>query len=429
MTHIVAREHDLLVRGAKPAGSGPSVHGVPADAFDELRKFMQTPVEGNKGQTEVLARSTLLGQQHALRLRQWVGVICTPQGTTLEILPKTHEPEHLQDGVTASRTMLFKMLAAGGSNYRAALPADLNAADMPLFEVVLRYALEVFKKAIRQGLPQTYQEVMEERLGLKGRLNIPQQVKQPHHRMHLLHVKYDEFLPDRPETRLARLAVERIARLTRRNDSKRLARELLHALEHVSPSRQVKQDFQSVKLERGYRHFAPALDVAKLVLYELNPLTAAGQSRATAVLFDMNRVYETYVAHLLRSQFPEWEVKTQVTGKALGKVLDKSVFRLRPDLLITAPEGVIVADTKWKRLDPDQIPAYGILNADAYQMLAYSEVFQKDQSTKTLWLIYPSVSGLPEHLPPMKLTGERTLRVVCLDLLKDPPVFTGIHEG
>ncbi|WP_135230615.1 McrC family protein [Deinococcus fonticola] len=433
MTYVVAREYDLIVRGPKPEGSGPGVHAFPPQAFDELRTFVQRPVAGKQGESEVLARPTLKGSQPALRLRQWVGVIRVSTGATLEILPKTHERSGNTDTETAieqSRALLVRMLAAAGENYRTALPADLDPARMPLFEVVLRYALEILKTAIRRGIPHTYLNVEEERIGLRGRLNTPRQANQPPYRAHLLHVSYDEFLPDRPEPRLVRLALERIARHTLRSDNRRIARELLASLEGVPSSREVKKDFQAWELERGYAHFTPAKSVCKLILEELNPLTAGERSRATAVLFDMNVIFEEYIAELLRKQNPEWTVKTQEKGKSLGHRLNadgskgKAAFPIRPDLLLEHPtRPLIVADTKWKRLSPDKLTTLGVSNADAYQMVAYSEIFQSTSQTREVWLVYPWVPDIPTGPLNFKVASGQTLRLVLVDLAQVTPTL------
>lgn len=428
MTAIVAREYDLIVRGAV-TGDDPTVHSLPPTSFDALRVFLQQPVQGHRGKEEVIGKPTLRGSQPALRLQQWVGVIRTPDGATLEILPKTHEHtvQDAGESVVRSRALLMRMLAVAGDNYRAALPADLNPARMPLFEVVLRYALETLRSAIRRGVPHTYHEVEEERPGLRGRLNLPRQLQQPPHRAHLLHVRYDEFLPDRPETRLVKLTLERVARLTRRSDSRRLARELLHALADVPASREITQDFARWKLDRGSRHFAPAQGICRLVLGELNPLVGGQTARVTAVLFDMNRVYETYVAHLLRVQHPQWVVQTQVKGESLGTVVGtgRQVFLLRPDLLVSgAGLGLIVADTKWKRLKADKAFPHGVSTADAYQMLAYGTVFQEQPGERRLCLIYPRVAGVPELLPAIQLPGGGILEVLTVDLEQQRPVLS-----
>ena len=307
-----------------------------------------------------MATLTRSGRDDALKLTQWVGIIRLPGGTALEILPKTHERPGNRlnsDSLERSRALLLKMLAATDERFRVAPPAELDTARMPLLEVVLRYALEGIRAAVRRGVPHAYVNVREERAGLRGRLDLPRQVRQPPSRAHLFHVSFDDFLPDRPETRLVRLAVGRIGQLTAVGGTRRLARELGHLMDDVPPSTDVHRDFSAWRLERGHSHFAPLESLCRLVLLELNPLVAGQEATAHALLFDMNKVYEAYVAHLLRAQHPTWTVETQVTDRALGQAGPSPAFRLRPDLLVTLPNGqVIVADTKWKRLEPCQVP-------------------------------------------------------------------------
>ena len=410
-THLVVREYDLLLLGERSRQD--SVGAVLArPAFEALDALARGALSG-------VLTSTRQGAVPALKLGSHVGVLRTPDGTVIEVLPKTHERG---DDAGASRALLLRMLAATDVRFRVAPPADLDPARMPLFEVFLRYTLEGFKAAIRRGVPHAYVTVEEERSGFRGRLHLSRQVRQPAHRAHLLHVQYDEYLPDRPETRLVRLSLERIQRMTVLDASRRLARELLLALEGVPPCVDVQRDLQAWRTDRGHAHFAPLEDLCRLVLHELNPLAGGSSSRALSVLFPMERVFEAYVAGRLRTQQPGWTVRTQVTEQALGDAQGRPAFPLRPDLHLTLPGGeIIIADTKWKRLESNP-PTYGVSNADAYQMLAYSEVFQQGQPAPRLWLIYPRLQGLPEHPAPIRLPGGRSLSVVLLNL-DQPDLF------
>lgn len=416
--HFEVREHDLLVRGPRPPDARTNVTALPPETFDALQAVLLDPAYDLNAP---VAKPTRVGGALALQLTQWVGILQTPDGTTVEILPKTHERPGARAqpaSLERSRALLLRMLSATDERFRVAPPADLQTAQMPLYEVVIRYALEGIRAAVRRGVPHTYVPVQEERPGLRGRLDLPRQVRQPPHRAHLLHVTYDEFLPDRPETRLTRLSVERLRALTRLPASQRLARELLHALDEVPPSRNIHLDFAGWRLDRGHSHFAALEGICRMVLYELNPVVAGPQVQAQALLFDMNRVYESYVAGLLRVHFPDWSIQTQVTNRALGQVHGQRAFPLRPDLLLTRPDGtLIIADTKWKRLRPGQSPTFGITNADAYQMLAYSQAFHAPSASSfPLWLIYPRLKELPDASTPITLVGGRSLTVVTVDL-------------
>ncbi len=411
MTVLSVGEHETVVRGERTGHfDRPTLSEAAFDAVTELISDQEL---------SPIASRTFHQARPAIKLSQWVGVLRIPDGTVLEILPKLHRHG---DDPGKSRELLLKMLAAVDERFRHAPSTELDPTRMPLFEVFLRYALEGFRSAVRRGVPHAYTAVNEERVGLRGRLDLPRQLLQLPHRAHLLHVEYDEYLPDRPETRLVRLSVERIASMTKVTRSKRLARELLFALDGVPASHLVQQDFRAWRLERGYPHFKALEALCRLVLFELNPLVSGKKSTSFAVLFDMNRVYESYVTKQLQRQFPLWKVQTQVGGHSLGSINGQRAFSLRPDLVITLPNGShVIADTKWKRLSPNDPPIYGVSNADAYQMLAYSEVFQQGQQEQELWLIYPYIPGFPVRSPIVYIAGNRQLRLLTIDLSINNP--------
>lgn len=425
--HLLVREHDTLLQGTVSQTGDQNVHTLNPQDFESLQSLViDQSSTGEKAESlNPVATLTRLGHANALKLAQWVGIIRLPGGTTVEILPKTHErPGARQQpgSLECSRALLLRMLAATDERFRVAPPAELDTARMPLLEVVLRYALEGIRAAVRRGVPHAYVTVQQERPGLRGRLDLPRQVRQLASRAHLFHVTFDEYLPDRPEARLVRLAVGRIGQLTKVDGTRRLARELGYVLDDVPPSIDIRRDFSAWRLERGHSHFAPLEALCRLILLELNPLVGGQEATAHALLFDMNKVYEAYVAHLLRVQQPDWTVETQVTDRALGNVGLHAAFRLRPDLLITLPGGqIIVGDTKWKRLKPDKAPTYDVSNADAYQMLAYSQVFQHAQAQREVCLIYPRLPSLPLHMAPIELAGGVTLRLITIDLHAETP--------
>ena len=111
-----------------------------------------------------------------------------------------------------------------------------------------------------------------------------------------------------------------------------------------------------------------------------------------------------------------WVVKAW-RGAALATTAQGKAFPVRPDLYVKTTEGhIIVADTKWKRLDPSGGNTYGIRNADAYQLLAYSEVFQGQDGRRDVVLLYPELPGLPEHFDPLILPSGSALHVQTVPL-------------
>lgn len=412
MNSHVLREYDLIVQGQVSGWRGRQFF-LNAEQFQSLTALIERET-GKQDPTNLNPVATFMHEKGrpAMKLSQWVGLLRLADGTILEILPKTHQGG---EDPKACREVLLRMLTATDERFKVAPPGELDPARKPLYEVFLSYALAGFRAALRRGVPHAYVTVEEERAGLRGKLNLNRQVRQLPSRSHLLHVTYDEYLPDRPETRLVRSSVERIARLTTMDHTRRLARETLQVLEGVPLSQNVEADFERWRLERGNAHFAPLKALARLILLDLNPLASGEKVQSLSVLFDMNKVYEAYVVWMLRRDHPDWVIRTQVKEKSLGTLHGNPVFNLKPDLHITLPDGeVVIADTKWKRLKNDPKKAFEVKQDDAYQMLAYSIKYQNPGGQ--LWLLYPRTPDGPPTDVTIQYPQDRSLVIRQVDL-------------
>jgi len=90
-----------------------------------------------------------------------------------------------------------------------------------------------------------------------------------------------------------------------------------------------------------------------MILEQQAPDLLAGHEPVFALLFDMNVLWERFVAWLLRracSALPGLEVTTQVSH-ALFHTPGKPARTVRPDIVLRRPGTkvpVLVADSKWK---------------------------------------------------------------------------------
>lgn len=103
--------------------------------------------------------------------------------------------------------------------------------------------------------------------------------------------------------------------------------------------------------------------------------TAHGGSReGIALLFDMNVLFESYVAALARKACLPlgYEVTTQGPPDCL--TLNK-VFQTRPAVHVKRGDDVIVLDAKWKKVVPGN-PNFGVAKEGANQMHAYAHVYK-----------------------------------------------------
>ena len=125
----------------------------------------------------------------------------------------------------------------------------------------------------------------------------------------------------------------------------------------------------------------------------------------------MEQIFEDYVAHCFRRHQKIYDVRTQTKGKFLAKEGDKSVFELRPDLLLSHKGGgdvVIIADSKWKVLNTSA-HNNGISQADLYQLYAYGREYGCDR----LFLIYPQTENFDRAVE-YKLGGSNPMHLHCV---------------
>lgn len=96
-------------------------------------------------------------------------------------------------------------------------------------------------------------------------------------------------------------------------------------------------------------------------------------------------------------------VSNQDKGKYLFMV-PKKQFGLRPDIVMTKGDRIIILDTKWKNLVNNVNKNYGISQSDMYQMYAYSKKYK----TSEIWLLYPINSEMYNHFPIQFDNGDGT---------------------
>jgi len=161
--------------------------------------------------------------RRALKWDSYVGVLETPCGTRLEILPKHHEQD---DCLLKSRALLRKLIQqALQLKPREASVASLELFDAPLSEWVMGQFLTELDLLVKRGVRFDYQRIEEEQRFLRGQLNVVAQMRQPPGRQHHFQIRHDVFLPDRAENRLLKLTLEQVAKSTQDAANWRLANE------------------------------------------------------------------------------------------------------------------------------------------------------------------------------------------------------------
>lgn len=355
-----------------------------------------------------------------LRLDNYVGILETPCGTLLEILPK-HTDESDDQAVEESRQLLTKMLAVVlDLPVRTTDKTDIQTFRHPLLEWVMKQFVLSLDHLIKRGLRFEYRRVEEEQRYLRGQLDINKQMRQPPGRAHVFNIRHDLFLVDRPENRLLKAALMRVCRLTQQPDSWRLSHELAGLLAEIPDSQNIPADFRQWRNERLMAHYRPVRPWCELVLGQHMPLALRGKTHGISLLFPMEKLFERYVEVKMRKQLPiPYSLKPQAASQSLCTHQEKSMFQLKPDFLIrSGHQTCLVLDTKWKRISgSDRENKYGLNQSDFYQMFAYGHKYLDGRGE--MLLIYPLTKDFSETLPVFDFLSDLKLWVTPFDLDND----------
>ncbi|SFV50684.1 McrBC 5-methylcytosine restriction system component [hydrothermal vent metagenome] len=342
---------------------------VPKKVFDALKRF----VLKNDKQTLFLKPSYKSGLGETLQAQNYVGVIQTKDGTTIEILPKIQNLS-----TDRSKEVLIRMLKTlKKSPFKNFNTAHLKSSKMPLFEIFITMFLDELAQLLKKGLRSDYITKEENLKFLKGKLKIARHIQKNYIHKERFFVEYQEFLRDRVENRLIKTTLEFLYKKSKSSKNQQRIREFLFVFDPIQVSRNVQNDFAKIKLDRRMKSYEQTLLWCKTFLLENSFTPYRGNDLSFALLFDMNLLFESYVGSYLKKK--GLDVILQDRGKYL--IEEPNRFALRPDIVINEDEQLI-ADTKWKIIKDEK----DISQSDMYQLYAYGT---KYQNCSKLYLIYP----------------------------------------
>jgi 5-methylcytosine-specific restriction enzyme subunit McrC len=413
-TCITVREYARLTTAAieKPSLGQATVS---LSAFDYLCKLS---VECRKTGASLVQEEG----RTSLRLDNYVGVIETPCGTMLEILPKYVDEA---SDAAASRQLLCRMLQA---ILNLPAPREVGVADVaqfkrPLHEWVMAQFLAELDILVKRGIRFEYQRIEEEQRYLRGQLNVVGQMRQSPGRQHFFQIRHDVFLSDRPENRLIKTALDKVCTHTQAPDSWRLAHELARRMAEIPQSQRVATDFKYWRNDRLMAHYQAIKPWCELVLGENMPLAVQGETRGMSLLFPMEKLFEAYVEVCLRKQLVQGaQLKAQVANQHLCKHEDRSFFQLKPDFTLIQGHELWIMDSKWKRIDgtlrayadDEGVQKYGLSQSDFYQLFAYGQKYLDGKGEMVL--IYPQTANFSVPLPVFHFSDDLSLWVLPFNL-------------
>lgn len=342
-----------------------------------------------------------------LQAQNYVGIIQTKSGDSLEILPKIHDNDNgsNKEAVENSKRILLRMLKTLKNHpFKNINIANLKSLNLPLLEIFISMFLDEVSKLVKIGIKSDYVELEDNLKFLKGKLKISEQIRKNIVHKEIFYVCYQEFSIDRAENRLIKSTLEFLYRRSKSSRNQRLIREYLFIFDEISSSSDINVDFSRLKLNRQTKHYEQALLWSNIFLQNKSFSPYRGNDVAFALLFDMNALFESYVGNFIKKKLPG--VILQHSEKHL--VENPKSFRLRPDIFL---ESKFIADTKWKIVKSRD----DISQADLYQLYAYG----KKYNCGKLYLIYPKIDGIKQEFMKFEYEKDMQLEILYFDLEND----------
>lgn len=358
-----------------------------------------------------------------VKLAQFCGVVSLGD-RVLEVLPKTQDREVAAEDC---RGVLLRLVRLSERfPHFAHAPAGQHLRRAPLLETFIAAFYEAVTAVIRGGLLRQYLEHQEDLHVIRGRINTTRQLGTHANRRDTVACAFDELSADNIWNRLLKKAVRVTRPWVRTAELSRRWVGLMGVLDEIDDARLTGAEIERLVFDRRAERYRQAIDWARWILALLAPALRGGRHEAPALLFDMNKLFESSVAAVLRRAAARQglEVITQDGSQALavvhsGDVVDQA-YMLRPDLLLLrAHDVLVVADTKWKRVQFDRRGRPAPAEADIYQLHAYATAYRCRQ----LALIYPfegSNAVTNTHFVLSDLQGfAATVHVLGLDVNDD----------
>jgi 5-methylcytosine-specific restriction enzyme subunit McrC len=408
-------------RTTQSSGCPDGWESIPDAGYVELREFI---LEAAASGVEVMKLSSRAGRE-SLVAQNYVGVVTTRSGSTVEILPKVCPDESpADDRVAFASDALRRMLPAlRGGAFRNLGRAELATERMPLFELFVSMFVEEVERVVRAGLRSGYSVVDGNERFLRGKLLLDEDMRRNPIDKSRVFVRHSIFDQNRPENRLVKGALIKLNGSSSSESNRRRIRRLLGLMEEVPLPSDVASDIGRLQKDRETACYGHAVGWACIFLEGRTFTSFQGRTVSEALLFPMEEVFEDYVPFALRREMwrdeaKGWELATQVRGHYLFDG-PKNEYPLRPDMVLkTGNDRPVVLDTKWKIMDYDDARPTG---GDMYQMYAYGKSFNASQVV----LVYPTADpkragwgrDIPYHVPG---APEFKVRIFRFDVRIDP---------
>lgn len=282
--------------------------------------------------------------------------------------------------------------------------AEISQTKQPFLEVLIAHYANILLNALQRHIPHQY-ETQEDNLStIKGRILFAKNHLVNTANLARTYCQFDEFTPDNILNQTLKFVSHALQGLTTVSQTRQKLLKINAVYEDVTLRPVAYAETQKIILNRNHTMFKKPLELAQMFLQNSTISLHNHTFTNLAILFDMNKLFEEFVATALEQAFPG-QVKIQNKLKIIEDIdgIPGTSYTIRPDILFGKDT---IIDTKYKRLSlPEDKPS----EADIYQMLAYNRFYNR----KNIILCYPMTD---EYYPRTTILEKKSISLMLLTL-------------
>ncbi|WP_428056310.1 McrC family protein [Candidatus Avelusimicrobium fimicolum] len=284
--------------------------------------------------------------------------------------------------------------------------AEISQTKQPFLEVLIAHYANILLNALQRHIPHQYETREDNLPTVKGRILFAKNHLVNATNLARTYCQFDEFTPDNLLNQTLKFVSHALQKLTSVSQTRQKLLKINAIYDEVALRPVSYTETQKIILNRNQAMFKEPLELTQMFLQH-STISLHNQTFTNlAILFDMNKLFEEFVATALEKAFPG-QVQTQKSRTIIDSIggYANTSYSIRPDILF---QNDTIIDTKYKILDlPNNKPS----EADIYQMLTYNRFF----NCRNIILCYPTYQK-NYHLLSVLEDNDCSITLLTLDL-------------
>jgi 5-methylcytosine-specific restriction enzyme subunit McrC len=318
-----------------------------------------------------------------IRFLNYVGAIQI-DGMTIEVLPKTDRASTSKENW--QRVLIEMLHISRQVEVKTTTLANINMRELSVLETYLQIFLAETEKLLHTGLVKKYRTQSGNQKAMKGKLMINQHISQNMVHAERFYVSYQVYDRDNLYNKVLYEALKCIHSLSFSMTTTQWCSKLMLDFPECSDLKVSEELFTRITFDRKTTRYETAIDLARIILLNYHPDVRGGNNHILAIMFDMNKLWESYVYAMLIRANRDTDYRVKILAQRrqpFWQLKDAWSLGMIPDIIIKNGEQNIIIDTKWKYKKDASIE-------DVRQLYAYGKYF----NARYRCLLYPEKSDL-----------------------------------